>query len=351
MRSPVSTSTKLRLGIAVPIGAWDARLPFALESINRCSSVSVALVDASQDPRVLEAADKSGLSFTYRRHGPDKGQSAAIQEGWDNLPDADVLAWLNADDFLFADGVESALKVMGSRPNLDVYYTSSTITDEQGSTVGVHPKIDSDPSSLLKSCTISQPSCFVRKTAIQAVGGLDLDLDYTMDWDLWARLYQAGFHFEYEPGFASAVYWGKGTKTNSFGLDRLSEIARLTARLSDRLQAVKAMMGMVIHHCGDVLAENSAAQVMITPEAPLNLSVPNLTHHDSSHLIVELEGNADCLNVVSKCTKMAKHPKGIQLEFGHFTQPGDYVSIQLKSTAAIRLSRCRWNNHSQDEAQ
>ena len=75
-------------------------LPRALLSLREQNSpLKVAFLDASGDSRVAEAADSCGLEFSYRRHGRDAGQAAAIREGWERIG-GDVLFWLNADDQL-----------------------------------------------------------------------------------------------------------------------------------------------------------------------------------------------------------------------------------------------------------
>jgi len=40
-------------------------------------------------------------------------------------------------------------------------------------------------------CIISQPGTLIRRTAWEAVGGVDPKLQMTMDYDLWWRLYRA----------------------------------------------------------------------------------------------------------------------------------------------------------------
>ena len=68
--------------ISVPIGAWHPLLPDCLESLAiQTPRPNVALLDASGDPRVAQAAERYDDLIVYRRHGPDKGQSDAILEG------------------------------------------------------------------------------------------------------------------------------------------------------------------------------------------------------------------------------------------------------------------------------
>ena len=119
----------MRYSISVPIGAWNDLLPATLKSL-LCQSepVQIALLDASNDPRVESIADEYDHLLAYRRHGPDLGQSDAIIEGWQNT-DGEILGWLNADDSLFPHAMQIASERFSSNPSLDLVYGHSTIID------------------------------------------------------------------------------------------------------------------------------------------------------------------------------------------------------------------------------
>lgn len=236
------------VAIAVPVGGWSPLLPAALRSLAMQNvSLQIALLDASGDSRVKQAADASGFTFAYRRSGPDGGQTDAIAEGWRET-DAEIVGWLNADDILLPGALEAAASAFAADPDLDVWFGQSTIIDSFGATVGVHGAVEAPGPLLLRSCTISQPSCFVRRRAMEAAGGLDRTLHYTMDWDLWTRLYAGGAKMEMTARFLSAVLWAEGTKTASMPADRLREIAAIVRRHHGRYTAAKTQTGFLLHH-------------------------------------------------------------------------------------------------------
>lgn len=233
--------------IALPVGAWHPLFPRMLDSIRTQNArVELALLDASGDPRVAEAAEASGLDFHYRRAGPDSGQAAAIAEGWRETG-GEVLAWLNADDLLAPGALALASDAFARDPGLDVFYGDSTIIDAQGRDLGRHGQVADISPLLLRSNIISQPSCFVRRRAVDPLGGIDESLHYTMDWDLWVRLYMAGARFERTREVLSHVYWGADTKTASLSTRRLGEMARIAARHAGPWNAAKTVMA-TIHH-------------------------------------------------------------------------------------------------------
>lgn len=216
--------------IAVPIGSWHPLLPAALRSLAlQGEFAEIAILDASSDPNVSAAIEASGLKAAYVRRGPDGGQSDAIAEAWENT-DAPWVGWLNADDLLLPNTLECVAETIERLPDSDVIFGDSLIIDAERHIIGVHGEVSSDTSLLPRTNCISQPSCFVRRGAVESVGGIDRNLKYTMDWDLWVRLQRRGHRFSYINQFLSAVYWGPGTKTSQLSPDRLYEIASLVAR-------------------------------------------------------------------------------------------------------------------------
>ncbi len=217
--------------VSVPVGAYHPFLPFCLKSLKAQSvPVQIALLDASGDSRVKALADLHSDAIVYRRHGPDDGQSAAIVEGWENV-DGEILAWLNADDVLFPHAFERAVPIF--ERGADVVCAHSVVTDEAGATTGYHWGVGTPGPSLLKSNVISQPSCFFRRDVCQQIGGLDEDLHYTMDWDLWIRLYQSEADFHFVDDTFSQVMWGRKTKTASFNRFRRDEIREILSKYTE----------------------------------------------------------------------------------------------------------------------
>jgi GT2 family glycosyltransferase len=240
-------SETITFAVAVPVGAWHGFLPTALECLaSQCVPLQVALLDASNDPRVVAAAEASGIDYTYYRQGADNGQSEAILEGWRNT-DADVVFWLNSDDRLMPGALERVSAAFQREPCPDVVFGGSNFIDAAGRQVGVHDQIEDISPLLLRSNIISQPSCFARRAAVDRVGGIDATLHYVMDWDLWIRLYRDGARFVRIPETLSAVYMGEGTKTGLVAHGRLREVFNLVHRHSGPWQAAKSTLALLAH--------------------------------------------------------------------------------------------------------
>lgn len=243
----------LKFACAVPVGAWHDLLPKTFESLaHQSEPLEVALLDASRDPRVAEAADASGIKFAYRRSGPDSGQAAAIAEGWRETR-ADIVFWLNADDRLTRDALSLVAEAYASSEPPDVVFGNSDFIDKTGAVSGYHDQVADATDLLLRSNTISQPSCFARREAVQSAGGVDESLHYVMDWDLWTRLYLSGARFHRLEHTLSQVYMGDDTKTGLVSRRRLLEVFALVDRNAGSWAALKSTLSL----CAETLVRRS----------------------------------------------------------------------------------------------
>lgn len=232
----------MRFSLAIPVYGQANFLPAAIESIRvQARDVQLAVMDATPDDSVQKVLENYPELRGYRRHGSDSGQAAAIQEGWDNT-DGEILAWLCADDYYFPDTLDAVKSVFISCPDVDVVYGDSVFVDKAGHFLGYFPEINSAISSILKGNCISQPSSFVRRTALEKNGRLNADLHYIMDWDLWTRLYRLGAKFHYLNKPLSVVRMYKGTKTSSRSWRRFFEISKHLWLNTTKTAAVKSLI-------------------------------------------------------------------------------------------------------------
>lgn len=254
VRPTAMQTAPLTFALAMPIGPSDSGYPLleqALVSIAAQSiSVRLAVLDASGDPGVAALLDRFAQLISHRRTGPDDGQAAAIQEGWDALS-GDVYGWLNADDLLYPGALAAAAARFGQLPGADVVTGQSLFFSLRGEDIiyrGLHPEARPPDGALSRTNTISQPSTFVRAGALQAVHGLDTTRHYTMDWDLWLRLQDKGAQFVFDKAPYSAVFMESGTKTAEFGHRRRQEISALVASRAGHLAAWKSLFAFWLTH-------------------------------------------------------------------------------------------------------
>ena len=213
--------------ISVPVYGHAEFLSHTLESI-RCQPVEVelAVLDATPDDSVQRVLSTYKDMIDYAYHREDDGQAAAIQEGWENTS-GEIVSWINADDYYFPDGLAAVREIFLNKPDIDVVYGHAVYLSADGNFQTYFPAISENIALLKRGCIICQPSCFVRRKAMERLGGLNTALHYTMDWDFWLRLYHANCSFYFLDELISAVRVYPDTKTLSGSAERYREIKNI----------------------------------------------------------------------------------------------------------------------------
>jgi len=233
----------LVFSISIPVYNQAEYLQTALESI-RCQSIDVqlAVLDASLDDSAQNILSPHRHMVHFAYHHSDTGQAAAIQEGWNNTS-AGIVARLNADDYYFPQALARVRQVFVERPDIDVVYGHGVHVSTDGGFEMYFPAISEDLALLRRGCIICQPACFVRRTALEKVGGLNVALHYAMDWDVWLRLLDAGCNFHFLDEILSAVRVYPETKTLSGTKQRYREICNILQVHTDWLHRNASLVG------------------------------------------------------------------------------------------------------------
>ncbi len=153
-----------------------------------------------------------GIRFRWISEN-DRGQTDAIMKGF-RMAEGEILAWLNSDDTYLPGALQRAVDVFVKGPEVSVLYGRTYFTDANGEIIGKYPTEPFNYKRLALFNFICQPSTFFRKRAFTEVGGLDMNLHFSMDYDLWIRLAKK-FGFSYLPEFLSTYRLHEESKTIS----------------------------------------------------------------------------------------------------------------------------------------
>lgn len=183
--------------IAVPSFNQGRFLDDALASIfQQQVPVEVFVMDGGSKDNSLDVIKKWAPQLAGWRCRTDDGQAASINEGI-ALGSAEFVCWLNSDDWFLPGGLITLLSALQSHPETPaVYGRSWNVVQKTGkrAPVWVEPF---NESRLALRCIVSQPATLIRRSAWDAVGGVDGQLHMAMDYDLWWRLYRqlGALHF------------------------------------------------------------------------------------------------------------------------------------------------------------
>ncbi|QPJ65333.1 MAG: glycosyltransferase [Candidatus Nitrohelix vancouverensis] len=197
---------------------------------NAMDGVEVLVFDACSTDgteRVLDAW-KSRCTVIQEK---DRGQSDAINKGFKRAS-GDIVCWLNTDDMFFPGALDRVRTLFAENPEAGVISGRGVHLKKDGSFDILFPEGPDLSERNIQSMRIDllQPAVFFRRSSLEQIGGINPDLQYLMDLDLWMRFVKAGVKWKLVDDFFSSARVYPETKTSSGGWTRLREHMKLTRR-------------------------------------------------------------------------------------------------------------------------
>lgn len=183
-------------------------------------SVEHIVIDGGSTDGTLEILKKwseNDARFRFISES-DRGQSHAINKGL-KMAKGEIIGWLNSDDTYLPGAVSKVVEAFRNHPNLGVIYGNAYITNELNEVIRPYPTEKVNLESLFHSCSISQPAAFIKKNVFQILNGVDENLQFCMDYDLWIRVAKSGHSLGYIEEFLANSRWHESSKTGSHLVD------------------------------------------------------------------------------------------------------------------------------------
>lgn len=174
----------------------------------------------------------------------DNGQSDAINKGFKGAT-GQIYNWLNSDDVLYPDAVKTAVHFMQKHPDNEVVYGDRVVIDQNSNILDVFEPLTVTRSSSRFLLRIPQEVTFFTADLWHRVNGLNEELHYVMDSDLWFRFLEETT-FYHIPVFMGAYREHEESKS-VFGIGRnkneraLEEIRFLKQNYSTFLSGIKIL--------------------------------------------------------------------------------------------------------------
>lgn len=221
--------------IAVPSFNQGRFLDDALRSIfQQALPVEVFVLDGGSRDQSLEVIRKWEPRLAGWRSRPDDGQAAAINEGIASGR-APHVCWLNSDDWFLSGGLTRLLDELDRRPEAPaVYGRAWNVVDRSRCRypVWVEPF---DERRLALRCIVSQPATLIRRSAWEAVGGVDESLHMAMDYDLWWRIFRKAGALQFVDAFVAVNREHEDTKTRTQRRRHYREAMRVVEKYYGRV--------------------------------------------------------------------------------------------------------------------
>lgn len=201
--------------IAVPSYNQGRFLDDALTSIfEQNVPVEVFVLDGGSSDNSVDIIRKWEHKLSGWRSHPDDGQAAAINEGVAQGA-APYVCWLNSDDWFLPGGLAKLLGELQQYPDSPaVYGRAWNVVQKSGKQYPVWVEAFDERRMALR-CIISQPATLIRRSAWDAVGGVDAQLHMAMDYDLWWRLYKSFGALHFVDDFVAVNREHEETKTKT----------------------------------------------------------------------------------------------------------------------------------------
>lgn len=117
----------------------------------------------------------------------DSGQADAINKGFARA-NGEIVAWLNSDDIYMVGAIRKAVEILNADPNLGMIFSNVFSNNADGEFINAMVYGDWGLEELMAFNFIGQPGIFMRKAALDKVGGLDLTYNLLLDHQLWLRI-------------------------------------------------------------------------------------------------------------------------------------------------------------------
>jgi glycosyltransferase involved in cell wall biosynthesis len=160
---------------------------------------------------------------------PDNGYADALAKGF-ALSRGEFLCWINSGDLLLMRALSNARNIL-EESKIDFLFGDDFYFDEEGRVIGFSKGHVSSLKNMMLfgGWTPLQDACFWKRSLYEHVGGINRDLEYAADYDLFLRFTLNGTS-KYVPLAFSAFRKHEGQKSTSWGARYEKERERCRSR-------------------------------------------------------------------------------------------------------------------------
>lgn len=149
------------------------------------------IIDGGSSDNTIEIIKKYEKYFSYWVSEADKGPTDAINKGWQRAS-GEIIAYLNSDDAYLPGILATIAETFQENCEARVICGNELKIDSEGFVISESSIEKADRLSLLHLNSISQPATFIRKSTLELTGGMNLDVHYVFDFELWLRITRLG---------------------------------------------------------------------------------------------------------------------------------------------------------------
>lgn len=150
------------------------------------SNFEYIIMDGGSTDGTIDVVKKYEQQLTFWKSEKDRGQVNAINKGIIQST-GEIIGWINSDDYYEEGALSLIANYFELHPEVDIVYGNSDIIDAKNNKIGEY--ISESPSfrkwAYKGQIYVSQPSLFLRRRVINALGLFDESLPVNFDHDYW----------------------------------------------------------------------------------------------------------------------------------------------------------------------
>ncbi len=168
-------------------------------------SIEYIVIDGASVDGSVGIIKKYSSRLAYWISEKDSGQADAINKGLMRAK-GEIVAWLNSDDYYMPGAIKSAMAAFESNPQAMMVYGNMLAVDQNGQTINQLRYRQLTLEDLLCFQIVGQPAVFMRRTAFEKAGGLDLSFHFMLDHQLWLKIAVQGSIIHVNQMWSAARY-------------------------------------------------------------------------------------------------------------------------------------------------
>ena len=189
----------LRITIVMPSFNQARYIEESIQSVldQEYPNLEFMILDGGSTDGSQEIIERYADQLAYWHSRRDKGQTDALIQGFERAT-GDLLGWVNSDDVLLPGALHSIAQAYISDPEGGLFGGNYLLIDQNSRIIRCkrHPA-EAAWFAQRGLFIVNQPGSFFKRQDYEAVGGLNVDLNYVMDTDLYIRMLANGTRYVY----------------------------------------------------------------------------------------------------------------------------------------------------------
>jgi glycosyltransferase involved in cell wall biosynthesis len=209
-----------RISVVVPSYSQGQFIEATIRSIllQGYPNLEFFVMDGGSKDGTVEIIERYAQWIDHWESEPDRGQSHAINKGWERSTGS-IVAWLNSDDTYTPGTLLRVGQAFMDNPGCASVSGNTRFETLAQETITVKEPKPFDPAHYLRGgLNPGQPSVFLARNTYQAVGELDESMSRSLDRDYWLRIglkLPSGVHVVIRHDLAIAKLW-EGNNASSW---------------------------------------------------------------------------------------------------------------------------------------